>query len=157
MSANTSDNCSSVNLVGAALFAFFALVAAMILPVATAQHTPLGFMDYDVVKPLNLDRLIGATEADALQRRLKIDVAAHLAYAQATSPQPRIETFNTSICDPQGLAAALDYDVIFSCVDRPWPRAVLNSSALTDLLPVIDGGIAIDASPEGGMRERFVA
>jgi molybdopterin-synthase adenylyltransferase len=119
---------------------------------AASGFVDLGFMDYDVVKLVNLDRLIGATEDDALHQRLKIDVAARLAYAQATSAELRIETFNSSICDPQGLAAALDYDVIISCVDRPWPRSVLNALAYTDLIPVIDGGIAIDAFPEGGMR-----
>lgn len=119
---------------------------------AASGFTDLGFMDFDRVEGVNLDRLIGATRSDAKQGRLKVEVAERLARAQATADHISIESLPLSICNPDGLAAALDYDLIFSCVDRPWPRAVLNAVAYTDYIPVIDGGVGIDAFDDGGMR-----
>ncbi|WP_344735096.1 ThiF family adenylyltransferase [Nocardioides fonticola] len=112
----------------------------------------IGVMDYDHVEELNRDRMIGATRRDARLHRRKIDVAARLAHRAATAPTLRVHRHADSVCTPTGLASALDYDVIFSCVDRPWPRAILNAIAYADLIPVIDGGIAIDTLPTGGMR-----
>lgn len=112
----------------------------------------IGVMDFDHVEELNRDRMIGATRRDARLRRRKIDVAARLAHRAATARKLTVNRHADSVCTPTGLTAALDYDIIFSCVDRPWPRAVLNSIAYADLVPVIDGGIAIDTLPTGGMR-----
>ena len=110
-------------------------------------------MDFDIVDVPNLDRLVGATRADADQRAAKTAVAARLMRQAATHPAPEIVEHDLSVCEPDGEAVALDCDVIFSCVDRPWPRAILNSLAYADLIPVIDGGIAIDAFDDGaGMR-----
>jgi molybdopterin-synthase adenylyltransferase len=101
----------------------------------------------------NLDRLIGATATDAWLRRGKLDLAQRLASENATASSPAIDSFDLSICEPTGLAAALDFDQIICCVDRPWPRAVLNLLAYRDYIPVIDGGIAIDVFTDGsGMR-----
>lgn len=115
------------------------------------QHVAV--MDFDTVEVVNLDRLIGATRLDAHLQRSKIEVAARLLSRAATARQPEIAAHDLSICEPSGHDIALDYDVIFSCVDRPWPRAVLNTLAYADLIPVIDGGIGIDPFPDGqGMR-----
>ena len=112
----------------------------------------LTVMDFDVVQAHNLDRLIGAARRDAFLRRQKVYVACREATEAATAVECSIEVSDRSICEPEGLRLALDHDLIFSCVDRPWPRAVLNSLAYSDLIPVIDGGIAIDTFNGKGMR-----
>ena len=112
----------------------------------------LTVMDFDLVEFHNLDRLIGAARRDARLRRPKVHVAHREAMAAATSYAPRIDVSDLSVCEPRGLELALDHDLVFSCVDRSWPRAVLNSMAYSDLIPVVDGGIAIDAFDSGDMR-----
>jgi molybdopterin/thiamine biosynthesis adenylyltransferase len=109
-------------------------------------------MDFDIVKNVNRDRLVWATREDAEVGRLKVDVAMRAMTQAATARDPRLVPYPISVCDGRGLVIALDYDLIFSCVDRPFPRAVLNQIAYTDLIPVIDGGIAIDPFPGSGMR-----
>ena len=109
-------------------------------------------MDFDVVQSHNLDRLIGAKPRDVRLKRPKAYVARREGLGAATAESPRIEISDLSICEPEGLALALDHDLIFSCVDRPWPRAVLNALAYSDLIPVIDGGIGIDTFDDGSMR-----
>ena len=108
-------------------------------------------MDFDIVEDHNLDRLIGATPRDARLLRPKTHVARRCIAAAATADNPTIEVSDLSVCEPEGLRVALDHDLIFSCVDRPWPRAVLNALAYTDLIPVIDGGIAIDTRDDATM------
>jgi hypothetical protein len=112
----------------------------------------VGVMDFDGVETVNLDRMIGATRLDAALGRSKADVAARLMKSAATAESFEVKRHAVSITDPGGLQIALDYDVIFSCVDRPWPRAVLNAIAYADLIPVIDGGIALDTLKDGRMR-----
>ena len=119
------------------------------LRLAAAGVARLGVMDFDTIEEANLDRLIGATRTDAWLRRSKARVAEHLLAETSTAVRSKVRVWETSICEPEGLQAALDFDVVVSCVDRPWPRAVLNAMAYRDLIPVVDGGIAIDAFPDG--------
>ncbi|MBW0014802.1 ThiF family adenylyltransferase, partial [Mycobacterium sp.] len=112
----------------------------------------VGVMDFDAVERVNLDRMIGATRLDAAMGRAKVAVAERLMASASTADHFEPVVHETSVCDPAGLRSALDYDVIFSCVDRPWPRAVLNLTAYADLIPVIDGGIALDTFADGRLR-----
>ena len=124
----------------------------VVVRLAASGLCELTVMDFDVVEARNLDRLIGASGRDALLRRRKTHVAKREATTAATAESFGISSSNWSICEMEGLRLALDHDLIFSCVDRNWPRAVLNALAYTDLIPVIDGGIAIDVFDSGEMR-----
>ena len=124
----------------------------VIVRLAASGICDLTVMDFDLVQVHNLDRLIGATLRDALLERPKTHVARREAAKAATASNCRVDISDLSICEPDGLKLALDHDVVFSCVDSPWSRAVVNAMAYTDLIPVIDGGIRIDTLPDNSMR-----
>ena len=123
------------------------------LRLAATGFVELGLMDFDTIEYGNLDRLIGVTATDAWLHRSKVEVARRLVMENSTATSPRVVALESSICESEGLKAALDFDIVICCVDRPWPRAVLNTMAYSSLIPVIDGGIAVDVFPDdGGMR-----
>jgi len=100
-------------------------------------------MDYDKVKTHNLDRMNCVTSMDVGQR--KIDVVKLNLEKSATNDNFHCEISDESIVEEKGYKKALDCDVLFSCVDRPWPRQALNHLSYSCLIPVIDGGIDFSA------------
>lgn len=115
--------------------------------VARTGFEDMMLIDFDFIETHNLDRLSYATRADIGQ--LKVDVqAAHLA-ARATADPFRVESIRCAVFEEAGFRAALDCDVLFACVDRPWGRYVLNLIAYAHLIPVIDGGIAVRCNKHG--------
>lgn len=98
-------------------------------------------IDFDLVERHNLDRLVYATRRDI--GNLKVVVAAGHLVARATAEPFRPHPVAAAVYEEQGFRAALDCDVIFSCVDRPWGRHVLNLIAYAHLIPVIDGGVGV--------------
>lgn len=97
------------------------------------------YIDLDILKDHNLDRQLGATAAD--RGKFKVDLAKEGFLHAATSANPQPDPISAWIQDEGALRAALDCDVIFSCVDRSLPRHVLNCLSYTHLIPIIDGGI----------------
>jgi hypothetical protein len=109
----------------------------------------LVLIDFDSIKEHNLDRVLHATRRDVALARSKVEILARALRTTATNPEFEVETSESSLVEPDGWATALDCDVLFSCVDRPWPRHLLNLAAYAHLIPVVDGGIHV-ATDEGG-------
>jgi hypothetical protein len=101
--------------------------------------TDFVLIDHDRVEQRNLDRLAGASRFDI--GRPKVRVAASHIRRVGTGSQIAVRAVNRSILSAAGFKAALDCDLLFSCVDRPLPRHLLNALAYSHLIPVIDGGI----------------
>jgi molybdopterin/thiamine biosynthesis adenylyltransferase len=109
-------------------------------------------IDFDTVEFVNLDRLLHATAVDALLCRAKVNTLARALRKNATADGFQVDEVEKSVGEEGGFRAALDCDVLFSCVDRPWGRSVLNFIAYAHLIPVIDGGIQVEANRRGGLR-----
>jgi molybdopterin/thiamine biosynthesis adenylyltransferase len=98
-------------------------------------------IDFDTFKIHNLDRTpytsekdVGMSKALLLARNIRLG---------ATNKNFKAEAIEYSIVEEEGFLPALDCDIIFSCVDRPWPRFILNFIAYAHLIPVVDGGIFV--------------
>jgi hypothetical protein len=124
-----------------------ALIAEALARTGIARVT---LIDFDSVETLNLDRLLHATEADV--GRSKVDVLAAALRRSATAERFTETPIEYSIGEEDGFRAALDCDLLFSCVDRPWARSVMNFIAYAHLIPVVDGGIAVTVTGQKRLR-----
>lgn len=103
--------------------------------------TSFVLIDFDELQPHNLDRVLGAGMRDL--GKLKVHVAEQAIRFAATAESVEVQAVPHSIAEVEGYKAALDCDVLFSCVDRPRARSILNHLAYAHLIPVVDGGIQV--------------
>ena len=115
------------------------IVAEMAARIGVGRIT---LIDPDRIEEHNLDRLLNATPAHLGEP--KVEVAAAALRHHSTAESIEITALPASIRETHAFEAALDCDVIFSCVDRPIARDILNYIATAHLIPVIDGGISIE-------------
>lgn len=106
-------------------------------------------IDHDKIELRNLDRTLGAKMEDVINKTPKVKVSERVINASHTSPKIDILPFEGTLRSLEGLSHALDCDILFSCVDRPFPRHMLNSLAYGHLIPVIDGGIKVKVNNHG--------
>lgn len=111
-------------------------------------------LDFDSVERHNLDRILHSRSRDALLQQAKVQMLSRELKKSATAFPFTVDALEYSIVEEDGFRAALDCDILFSCVDRPLARFVLNFIAYAHLIPVIDGGIRAEAkkSQNGMLR-----
>ena len=97
--------------------------------------------DPDKIEEHNLDRLLYGTIKDI--GNYKVNVASNFIKKHSTSNKVKITSLPLSIHNIQAYYKALDCDFLFSCVDRPIARDVLNFISFAHLIPVIDGGVTV--------------
>jgi len=105
-------------------------------------------IDHDTIEIHNLDRIlygnkrnIGKSKAKEAKKRIR---------KASTAKAIKIQAVNLPIQEETALNAAIDCNIIFSCVDRPVPRDVLNRIAVEHCIPLIECGIAVTPSEKNG-------
>lgn len=108
-------------------------------------------VDGDRVEAHNLDRLLHAGRDDV--DSYKAEIAAQSARRAATAERFQATPICGDLQNESAYRAALDCDLLFSCVDRPLPKDLLNHIAYAHCIPVIFGGIFIGNKENGRLAQ----
>ncbi|MDE2805365.1 MAG: ThiF family adenylyltransferase [Gemmatimonadota bacterium] len=100
-------------------------------------------VDPDRVEDRNLDRLVYADRSRVGLR--KVEAAAARLRRVATAARPLIRPVPLSVRTEQAYRSVADADVILCCVDNAEAREVLNHVAYSNCIPLIDGGVLVEA------------
>ena len=119
-----------------------AIVAESLVRIGVSRLT---LIDPDNIEEHNLDRLLHGTQDDI--GASKVQVAKRALERHATADNIHIVALPLSVHHDAAYRAALDCDLLFSCVDRPVARDILNYLAMAHLVPVVDGGVAVERRP----------
>ena len=114
----------------------------MLLPKMGVRQIAL--FDKDIVEESNLNRLHGATKADADAKRSKVEVIARSLTDLGWEMQ--VKTYQSWIGDPECQNALKACDIIFGCTDDHAGRLLLNRYAYYYVTPIFDMGLAIEVS-----------
>ena len=111
----------------------------------------ISIIDPDRIEAHNLDRLLYASREDI--GRFKVDLVSRQARRSATAEKFEIIGYSSPIQDEEVFKVAVDCDVLFSAVDRPLPKDLLNHLAFAHCIPVVSGGVFIDNKPDGTLGQ----
>ena len=98
-------------------------------------------IDPDKIEEHNLDRLLYGTTSNI--GNYKVEVASQAIKKHSVAEKVNITALPISMRHETAYSEALDCDFLFSCVDRPVARDILNFISIAHLIPVIDGGVLV--------------
>lgn len=102
-------------------------------------------VDPDHLESTNLNRVVGTRPSDL--RRPKVEIARDMILT--VNPDAHVDAIVANIADAASARVLLDADVVLCCTDSHGSRSVLSQVAFQYLLPMIDMGVAIQATPTG--------
>lgn len=109
----------------------------------------LVIVDNDILEEKNLNRIVNGTMDDAGKKQPKV-VALKRAI-QKIGMETNVEAYRSLTDSPDVVAALVDCDVIFGCVDSAFGRYHLDCLASAYLLPYFDVGVHLEADGMGGI------
>ncbi len=107
----------------------------------------LRLVDNDRVEKSNLSRLYGSTIQDVRRKKYKVDVIG--SHVDKISPHLKIIKVSETVMKGDVLRSLASCDIIFSCLDRHGPRAVLNELSYQCFIPIIDVGVGLQKDESG--------
>jgi molybdopterin/thiamine biosynthesis adenylyltransferase len=110
-------------------------------------------IDFDVVKDINLSRIVGATARDVGAK--KVAVLARLVHE--TDPSITLNTVDGDIADLETAELLLDTDFIFLAADTITSRLVFNAIVHRFLIPGVQIGAKVDSNARGEISQVYVA
>jgi hypothetical protein len=110
-------------------------------------------VDPDFIDEVNLNRIIGSTNADSKTKSLKVDVMKN--GIDSLGIGTKTICFSKHITEVDVVKELADCDVLFGCVDGAEGRHMLNLISSYYLIPFIDVGVKFDADGKGGINGIF--
>ena len=104
-------------------------------------------IDHDIVRMINLNRILYATAEDARLGTPKVEVIRRTVKNIGIGCD--VEPVFGSILDRDVLRRVYDADLAIGCVDRDLPRHLLSEVSFRYLLPYVDVGSEIGADDDG--------
>ncbi len=104
-------------------------------------------VDPDIVKDVNLNRILNTTIADVQAGASKASILASAAGRVGLGTD--VTPIAKYISDPEAIRAVAECDVVFGCVDSSEGRYLANRIAAFYVLPYFDVGVALEADGAG--------
>lgn len=105
-------------------------------------HLGLGnflLIDFDIIEETNLNRLVGATVQDVLNKELKTTIAERII--KQVNPEASVKVINTTW--QESAKHIRDCDLVFGCLDSYHQRRDLEIFTRRYLIPYIDIGMDV--------------
>lgn len=124
----------------------------------TEQFMRLGvgelvIVDDDHMEERNVNRILNATMADAIQGRSKVDVQA--VAIERAGLGTRVIRLKQNLWHPDVVRAVAQCDIVFGCMDTVDGRYLLNVLAAYYNLPYFDIGVRLDTVRRGPAKGRI--